>query len=119
MSDVACATRDAALGLVLGQTDACATVLSCGESTTARVHRRASRCRSATAAEARRAQSLFGTLRRTYAAALHQHPSLPVELQALVREPPTPIAARGSRPRVEVVIERLPFNGRRQLRHVR
>ena len=93
----------AALALLLDKTDLCSSVMTCGEVSSAKVRRRAARCPPATAEVTRRAQSLFGMVRRMYAAALHQHPSLSMDLQVLLREPPVNMGARGARPTVELV----------------
>ncbi len=96
-----CASRDAALVFLIDYTDACASVMGCGDSAVAKLRRHVAGCPLLTPAERRRAQSLFGTIRRMYSAALRQHPSVPFDLNILVRD-----TAPSSRRAVDIVIPR-------------
>jgi len=99
-SDV-CTAHDAALFFLINHTDACAAVMGCGGTAVAKLRQRVSRCLLLTPIERRRARSLFGAIRRMYSSTLRQHPSLPFDMNLLVRD-----ASTGRRRGVDILIPR-------------
>ena len=85
LSLASCTPSLVALRLLLQHTDVCESVLTCPVEVRSLVERRAAACAAASGDEVRRVQSLFGGLRRTYAAVLQQHPSLALDLRMLVQ----------------------------------
>lgn len=73
--------------LLVTETDICRSTLTCPPRLVERLH--ASGCASGPGiplALVRRLREMFGTIKRTYIALLEQHPSLPMSLEALLRD---------------------------------
>ena len=89
-----------ALSALVQHTDVCISVLSCPEELLARI--KSTGCDTLSAAAIRTLQSLFGTVRRTYRPFLELHPSLPLDLGALLRHRSHRLPVRA----VDVVLSR-------------
>ena len=88
------------MSALVHHSDICTSVLSCPEDVLARI--KPASCAPLSAAAIRTLQSLFGTVRRTYRPLLELHPSLPLDLGALLRHRSQPPPVRA----VDVVLSR-------------
>ena len=83
----ACPPHLLALSRLLAHTDACDSLLTCPSKLLEQLESKTAGCSSdamLTTSAIRRLQSLFGSVRRTYAQLFQLHPSVPFELRALM-----------------------------------